>query len=135
MSDTVTSMPARLFADMIGKPFERGGRGPDSYDCWGVLQQVLRRMGYSPTDYPTRPDLLMRVVADEWQPIPVEKLLPGDGILLRSSLPEYQWHIGVAVNPWNMVHARESVGVCVERIDGPLYKRRLLGFYRYRGRG
>ncbi len=76
----------------------------------------------------------MQIVRDEWEPVRIYKLLPGDGILLRSILPEYQWHIGVAVDPWNMLHAREGVGVCVERIQSPAYQRRLLGFYRYRGR-
>ena len=135
MSETVTVLPARVYADMVGKPFERGGRGPDSYDCWGVLQQVLRRMGHYPTDLPTDPALLLQAVTDEWQPIRKEQILPGDGILLRSSDPAYQWHIGVAVDPWNMLHAREGAGVCAERIDGPAYQRRLAGFYRYRGKG
>jgi NlpC/P60 family len=135
MSETVTVLPARIYADMVGKQFADGGRGPDVYDCWGVLQEVLRRMGQYPTDYPSRPDLLLRIVSDEWEQIRPDKLLPGDGILLQSINHRYQWHIGVAVDSWNMLHAREGVGVCVERIQSPAHQRRLLGFYRYRGRG
>jgi hypothetical protein len=134
VSETVTVLSSRMYADMVGKPFRRGARGPDEYDCWGVLQAILRRMGHSPTDYPTSPELVLQVIADEWEPIRIDQLLPGDGILLRSTDPAYEWHIGVAVDPWNMLHAREGAGVCVERIEGPAYKRRLLGFYRYRGR-
>ena len=30
--------------DLIGKPYRLGGRGPDAYDCWGLVREVLRRM-------------------------------------------------------------------------------------------
>lgn len=134
MSATSASLPARYYADLVGKPFLRGGRGPDAYDCWGVLQVVQRRMGNAPTDFPTDPTLLMQAVSDEWMPVDRQQIKPGDGILLRSSMSEYIWHIGVVVDPFKMLHARESVGVCVERIDSSGYLRRICGFYRFRGR-
>ena len=31
--------------DLIGKPYEGGGRGPDSYDCYGLVVEVESRMG------------------------------------------------------------------------------------------
>lgn len=135
MSNAIASLPAHIYADMIGKTFADGGRGPEAYDCWGVLQEVLRRRGEQIIDYPSRPDLVLRIICDEWEQIHPDKLLPGDGILLQSLSPKYQWHIGVALDRWQMLHAREGVGVCIERIGAPAYQRRLLGFYRYRGRG
>lgn len=128
------SLPAHIYADLVGKPFEDGGRGPDTFDCWGVLQAIQRRLGNTPTDFPSRPELLQQVVADEWQPIQRDQILPGDAILLRSSMAKYTWHIGVVVDSFTMLHARESVGVCAERIDSPAYTRRIVGFYRFRGR-
>jgi hypothetical protein len=117
----------------VGKPFERGGRGPDAFDCWGTLQEVLRRMGRKPTDFPTNPALLASALEDEWSEVKRELVLPGDGILLRSSDSAYQWHIGVAIDRWRMLHAREGAGICVELFDSPAYKRRVVGFYRFRG--
>jgi len=127
------SLPPDVFRDLVGKPFKRGGRGPGAYDCWGVLQAVLRAMGRGPTDYPTQPELLAGALADEWIPISRMGVVAGDGILLRSTDPAYRWHIGVAIDRYNMLHAREGVGVCIERIDAPVYARRVVGFYRFRG--
>ncbi len=133
MSDAATALSPLLYRDLIGKQFERGGRGPDTFDCWGVLQEVSRRMGRSPTDFPTDPSLLTIAIADEWFEVRRSLVMPSDGILLRSSDPAYVWHIGVAVDRFHMLHAREGVGVCVEPIDAPAYKRRIAGFYRLRG--
>src|SRR6187399_3217256 len=30
--------------DLIGKPWRLGARGPDAYDCWGLVREVLQRM-------------------------------------------------------------------------------------------
>jgi len=38
-------------ADMIGKRYEDFGRGPDAYDCVGVVLEVLRRAGKNPVDW------------------------------------------------------------------------------------
>lgn len=134
MIDTSASLSARYFADLIGKPFLRGGRGPEGYDCWGVLQEVQRRLGNSPTDFPTDPTLLMQAISDEWMPLERYQAKPGDGVLLRSANAAYVWHIGVMVGPFKMLHAREGAGVCTERVDSPAYLRRICGFYRFRGR-
>jgi cell wall-associated NlpC family hydrolase len=129
----MSALPAVVYRDLIGLPFERGGRGPRVFDCWGTLQEVSRRMGRNPTDFPTDPALLATALADEWEEIKRAHILPGDGILLRSSDSAYQWHIGVVIDQWKMLHAREGVGVCVEMFDSPVYKRRVVGFYRFRG--
>ncbi len=127
-------MAALVYADLIGVPFVAGGRGPDGYDCWGVLQAVLHRLDRSPTDFPSNPDLLRYALSDEWQPLEASQVEPGDAILLRSSDSRWVWHIGVVVDGCRMLHAREGVGVCVERFDSPAYARRIAGYYRFRGR-
>jgi cell wall-associated NlpC family hydrolase len=127
------SLDAALYIDLIGKPFCDDARGPDAYDCWGLLQTVLRRMGHAPTDFPSNPALLLQAIADEWQPLDREPVQPGDGILLRSTNPRYQWHVGVVVAPSRYLHAQENIGVVIERYDLPVTRRRVQGFYRYRG--
>jgi len=31
--------------DLIGKPFQWQGRGPNAYDCWGLTLEVMSRLG------------------------------------------------------------------------------------------
>lgn len=31
-------------SDLIGKPWRLGARGPDAYDCWGLVREILQRM-------------------------------------------------------------------------------------------
>lgn len=128
------ALSPRIYADLIGKPFVHGGRGPAEFDCWGLLQTVLRRAGHEPTDYPSNPELLRHALHDEWQPLERAQVRPGDGILLRSTDEKYVWHVGVVVDACRFLHARSGAGVCVERYDSAAYARRIVAFYRYRGR-
>lgn len=123
-----------LYADLIGKPFRDGARGPDAFDCWGLLQVVLRRMGHSPTDFPSDPSLLFQAITDEWQAVEhASQVQPGDGILLRSPDPAYQWHVGVVISPGHFLHTVRDVNACIGRYDLQPWRRRIAGFYRYRG--
>lgn len=128
------SLSAALYSDLIGKPFVDGARGPEAFDCWGVLQAIVRRMGGNPTDFPSDPALLQQAISDEWQPLERHEIQPGDAILLRSPDPAYVWHVAVVLDGSKMLHTRAGVGVCTERFDYPLHARRIAGFYRFRGR-
>lgn len=45
-------------AHLTGCPFRRGARGPEAYDCWGVVLEVRRRLGLVlPPDPATDVDL------------------------------------------------------------------------------
>jgi cell wall-associated NlpC family hydrolase len=48
-----TARPARLvdwrtveavLRDLPGHPYRRGGRGPEAFDCWGLVLEVRRRL-------------------------------------------------------------------------------------------
>lgn len=37
---------------LIGLPWQRGARGPDAYDCWGLVIELARRSGRTvPADW------------------------------------------------------------------------------------
>jgi hypothetical protein len=41
--------------DLIGKAHQRGGRGPDAFDCWGVVLVLAERSGIVvPPDWASR---------------------------------------------------------------------------------
>lgn len=33
-----------FLADLIGKPYEPGGQGPDNFDCWGLVRHVYAHL-------------------------------------------------------------------------------------------
>lgn len=62
--------------DMLATTYERGARGPDSYDCWGMVCEVARRMGwavpYDPLEHAENPRELLaifrtQVRAEDWK--------------------------------------------------------------------
>jgi cell wall-associated NlpC family hydrolase len=121
-------LPAPLYADLVGKPFAGAAHGPHAYGCVGLLAELMRRLGHTLPQYAeTEATLLAAISAGgEWARVAVPAA--GDAVLLRSSSPP--WHVGVLIDQQQMIHAHPHAGVVVERIDGPLYRRRIEGFYR-----
>lgn len=46
-------MPQTLntLSDLIGKPHVQGASGPDAYDCFGLLREIMRRDGITIPDH------------------------------------------------------------------------------------
>ena len=126
------SWPARLdrgvYLDLVGKPFREHACGPSAYGCVGLLLEVMRRMGVALPAYAESEAALMAAIGamGEWEKVAVPRA--GDAVLMRSSDPD--WHVGVLIDQQHMVHAHPHAGVVVERVDGPMYRKRIEGFYR-----
>jgi cell wall-associated NlpC family hydrolase len=115
--------------DLIGKPFRFGGRGPDYYDCYGLVREIMARRGIEVPDY-TSPTKGAQIIAAmlsgrvSWQQVGVR---PHCVALIR--LPA-SMHVGYMLRPDLMIHAWErSGGVLIERM--PDWKHRIVGFYDY----
>ena len=121
-------------ADLIGAPFRDGGRGPDAYDCWGLVREVYKRYGVELPDYQgccydfvrfyegfleERP----RWVRHEPPDIPIPAVAA-----IRFNAPVVN-HVGVYVCEGKFLHTREKTGVVLEDIRSPAWRHRLEGFY------
>ncbi|MGA7887604.1 MAG: NlpC/P60 family protein [Acidobacteriaceae bacterium] len=123
----MTTLPSRLWADLLGKPFREDARGPDAYDCVGLLLEIERRLGHT-----------LPPIASDTQVLPaivplfdrVDEPRPGDAILIESCNPD--WHIGIVTGPGWMIHAHVGCGVARERYDAFPWHKRIEGFYRWR---
>jgi cell wall-associated NlpC family hydrolase len=124
--------PVRLrFDDLIGKPFELGGRGPDTYDCWGLVAEMLRRMGQSPPDLNSPAEhermallAISQSVSPIWTPCDPK---PGAVVTLRTG--RHAGHVGMLLPAGQFIHCWERAGgVCVEPFAE--WQRRALGFFR-----
>lgn len=113
----------------VGLRWESGARGPDAYDCWGLLRHVQgRHFGKQIPDVPefgymAREMHLQRMLSGEWEL--VESAFHGAGVLMRGGDDP---HVGVwlTLEGGGVLHAMERVGV----IWSPSASLRMLGFSR-----
>lgn len=125
------------WSDLIGRPFAYGGRGPDEYDCYGLLMELKRREGVQLPDYKSPSDAasIAAIFASElrlWRPA---ELSVGSVLLFlipaqRGRQPYF--HVGYALGHGDFIHTWEkSGGVTVERLSD--WMPRFKGAYRYVG--
>jgi len=118
--------------DLIGLPYRKGGRGPEAYDCAGLVVEVMRRRGIelaipeTPAEDGDQYVAMRQILSAEW--IPKEQPHVGCVAFFKPG------HVAVMLSRYAFLHTAEDVGqVCIERLDGPLWQRRFAGFYEYGG--
>ncbi|WP_081080567.1 NlpC/P60 family protein [Burkholderia cepacia] len=98
----------------VGRPWVAGARGPDAFDCWGLLSWVQREhFGVVLPERSLDPDAMRDryreyVEAGRWRIAP--RPVHGCGVLLRGG---DQPHVGVYLknDGGGVLHASEGVGV------------------------
>jgi len=108
--------------DLLAKPYQRGARGPDGYDCWGVVIEVGKRMGI---DFPDWADVNWRksteaVVQDQaasgdWKRIPVDQLTYGE-IAVSKPMASGR-HVGIHLGRGYVLHTTPRTGVLIDDIN------------------
>jgi len=106
-------------ADLVGKPWEPGASGPDSFDCWGLVRYVQKKyfdrhvpkIGFDRRaiiDMFSSTDILK-----QWTEITrKDSLVEGDCIIMSPSRNPI--HVGVIIyidNMFGVLHSIEPVGV------------------------
>lgn len=108
---------------LIGKPWVSGARGPDSFDCWGLLAWVYQtELGIILPDFPSLDPKNTREVASCVK----EELTPG-GIWQQIPIPVHLCAVGIASNQFihhvglwlnmdggTVLHCRDKVGVVAQ---------------------
>lgn len=117
-------------ADLIGKPFVWGGRGPNHYDCYGLVVEMHRRRGIELPEYTSPMNLReIAVLMEGGRPfwVPCEEQ-PGAIVAIR--LGGLVCHVGYVLGDDYMLHTWErSGGVLKERLS--VWQTRIEGFYRF----
>jgi cell wall-associated NlpC family hydrolase len=91
----------------IGKPYEYGGAGPDSFDCSGLTQYAYRAAGL---ELPHS----SRGQSDMGTPVARADLQPGDLVFFYEPIS----HVGIYVGDGQMVDAgNEETGVSERPVD------------------
>jgi len=108
----------RASIDLLGKTYKNGGRGPDAFDCSGLVYYVYRRVG-----------VILPATAEEQGRVGVgvsrESILPGDLVVFKI---KREFHVGIVLNEREFVHASNSRGVAIDDLSLPYWTRSLQGF-------
>lgn len=128
----------------IGIPYADKGRDHSGVDCWGLVKLILEEVfgvrlpGFGAA-YGTAADKLAGVLViqagalDGWEATTSPQ--PGDLVVFR--VAGRPWHCGVMASRTHFLHApnRDRFGgvliVSAERIDSPMWKPRVIAFYRH----
>lgn len=117
-------------AGLVGKGFAYGGRGPDKFDCYGLVMELFRREGREVPDYdsPDQLDDIAALIGKEMKVWHRVEKAPGTCVVF--ALPR-GLHCGYMLPGDRFIHAWEHTGgVTFERMS--MWKNRVLGFYEYR---
>jgi len=118
--------------DLIGKPFERGARGPDAFDCWGLVLEMYRRAGVNAPDFasPGTVEAIAHLIegqVGEWHR--VDPRTPGAVLLFR--VDGVGAHVGLSLGSDKFLHCIEPVGVCRERRSLKPWDENFIAAYTY----
>ncbi|HEV7284694.1 MAG TPA: NlpC/P60 family protein [Kaistia sp.] len=126
-----------IHADLIGRPFAYGGRGPEAYDCYGLVMEMWRRVhGTELPDYGSPEKLALislhmhRAAGRDW--VRVDDFTPGSVVLFR--VEGFGAHVGFVLPYRRFLHAwHETGGVTREALDTADWRERRIGCYRFAG--
>jgi cell wall-associated NlpC family hydrolase len=122
--------PTPPYLDLLGIPFERGGRGPATYDCYGLAREMFRRDGVTVPDFqsPGTLEEIGSLIDDEckrWRRVEYGTLKS----LVTFRVEGFGAHVGYIIAPDRFIHAFQPTGVTTERLTNGTFKP--LGFYLY----
>jgi cell wall-associated NlpC family hydrolase len=108
-----------LWRDLVGLPFRSGARGPDAYDCYGLVLEIHRRQGLAldraetPQDDDEMERRIQAAIGVTWLP---GEMVPGATLLFRDQ--GLARHVGILLGEDRFIHAASRLGqVAVERLD------------------
>lgn len=121
------------FSDLIGIPFEYGGRDvEESLDCYGLILHIENCInGKDLPDFGSSSDggrvvAMMSGALHLFEPVEAR-----EGAILLFRVPGYM-HVGYCLEDDRFIHTwEESGGVTIERLSG--WERRMIGAYKYVG--
>lgn len=132
------SVAAEWVRPWIGLPYADKGRGPDAWDCWGLIRAVLHaQFGHAlpsyADDYIAASDhrsvtaAVQAGLLDGWRAVARPKA--GDIVILN--VGNRPWHCGLVVADNLFLHAQPRTTSSIERLDSLQWRNRIEGYYRH----
>lgn len=111
--------PVPEYLDLLGQPFERGARGPYTWDCYGAVRELFRRTGVELPDFES-PGTLEEIeqlvdhvpTGPRWRPVKIGT----PGALLTFRVDGHGAHVGFMLTGDRFFHCRDGAGCTTERL-------------------
>ncbi len=119
--------------DLLKVKFVKGGRDVSTgLDCYGLCQEVYRRIGKELPEYDTpdcRESIDSAINGMKGSFVKLEFCQPY-ALVLFTIRPPYESHIGVVLeDTTRFIHMLEGTGCSIERLSGHFWKNRIRGYY------
>jgi len=140
-------MQARVIIDekviiekYLGIPFKHRGRDLRGLDCYGLIINVYRDLGYELFDIEEDYDeswawkersLFLENYHKQWKRIERPSLYD---VVLFSNLNGIAIHAGLVLNNNRFIHCKRKTGVIISRLGELFWWQKIEGFYRFRAR-
>ena len=131
------------FTDLIGVPFKDKGRSmEDGFDCYGLVKEVYKRYGYNIPEYDSYAHYndtcrINELISGNVKNYPWKEIKEPKApclIAIRFGSPDgVVNHTAVYIGGDRFIHTRERIGVNIDRISSPAWRRVIVGFYEYVG--
>lgn len=125
---------------LISVPFVEGGSDYSGMDCWGFVREYFKLN----TPSVILPNINIHCgIADSEQIgvfvnryksnfIKVSTEVFPSIIVIKYNDPIYANHVGVFLGGNKFIHTRRKVGVSIDSIDSPAWRRKIEGYYIYK---
>ncbi|MFA6635682.1 MAG: NlpC/P60 family protein [Candidatus Omnitrophota bacterium] len=120
----------------IGVPYRHGGRGMSGLDCWGLVKNVYKDLGYQlfdiaedryPSDWPRGGNnYFIENYHKEWEEVTSPEKF--DGVLFKNKQGICD-HAGVILSGNKFIHTCRA-GTVVSGLNDKTWKQKIHGFYR-----
>lgn len=119
--------------DLIGKPYKDEGRGPDSYDCYGLAIEVFRRCGIELPDYKIKPEQVEIIdeviqIHSGWEPVE-PKCLPVPCLITLKFNSTCSNHVGTYIGNGKFLHIAKNICVHCSDINSPAWRNNITGYW------
>jgi cell wall-associated NlpC family hydrolase len=119
----------------VGLPWRKAGRGPDGFDCWGLVRWVvLQETGvelplYDEGSAAEESDEIAEFVRGEltrWRSVELADMRLYDIVVFRGK----PCHVGLYVGRARFLHVQKGCNAVLGRLDSPHWRPRLQGVVR-----
>lgn len=125
--------------DLLEKPFDPKGAGPDAFNCWTLTREVHRRYGQELPmcqmsamcpDFDIAQAINLEVASGRWREL-TELVVPC--VLTFITTPPIVSHMGSYIGQGLFIHIFRGGLVRIDRVSSPLWRTKLSGKYAFVG--